>query len=491
MTVRTKKAVVTAAQELIEGIGVVPDPATDALPTMEPPRAVHEQEPVENTSSVGTLSPEPDAPGLSTGSVTAKVYVAGSGTHDTQPRWGRWLEACGMRREVDYRIQKITIPSLATGQRFFLGEEVNNTGGSGAKGIVVGFRKGTTEDYVYVWPAFGNVSSSAHDQFASGDTLVGGTSLLTSGAATAAADHGILWRPDETTVLELTLSGDLLVAPAVGDTLYANNTGVVNRGAFTVLEYKDTAAGGPYLRVQRLYGNIINTDKLYLVKSAANLQIAGPADVTVTGRSIVTGAALSIRYNVDGFERDFSGMRGNFVIDAQGGSTATMEFQMQGFWLASRDAPRPSTLSFGTVPVPKRALNGSMYLMGLPLITQSIGINGGMSINTDEDGNAALGVAPSSIDDRAPNWTISARLPRYGGFEFDDKLTNQREVFAGMQIGTAEGSLITFISMRGQLSDVQMSENNGKEQVQGTMGAKRGHDNQGWNGNDELLVCHL
>lgn len=248
MPLFTRKRILALEQEPSEGQApstLLSAPGTRVLRTVESPTTSHDRELQENTEGRTTLTPGAATPGP--GSVTATVITELQSSNNplALPRWARALLACGFRRETANRVQRVICPTLATGVLPSLGEQIDATAGSGARGVLVGYVRakfdafgaaGATHDALYIWPDTG-------DEFAVADQPKGATSGVQWAAAVLVGRYGTLLRPDSENWVSLELDDNLAAAYGavsnfVGKTLVLTSAAQVdNRGAGFVVAY--------------------------------------------------------------------------------------------------------------------------------------------------------------------------------------------------------------------------------------------------------------
>ena len=253
MPLLIRKHLILAATEKSEGsipTTLATNPEKHGILTVEVPDVRHEREGIANTASRRSLTPRGQTPGP--GNILARVVteMVGSGDPVKEPRWVRYLEACGFYKDGTNRIQRVIIPTLGVGNRPWLGEICRLKDAAVIVGlaVVAGYisakynssgAAGSTHDAVFLFVDSGPLAAGA------GKTLDFKQSTHVSGAITLVSDHGQLFRPDSERWVEVKLNADLaagLGALTIGHTLIFNPGGLAlnNRGAAHSMAYTAT-----------------------------------------------------------------------------------------------------------------------------------------------------------------------------------------------------------------------------------------------------------
>lgn len=323
-----------------------------------------------------SLSPDAGLPGRSSVTMGFELDTYNLGT--LTPVEDPFLRACGLR---GITIPYCTVSGTPTASTWAGMALTDGATGTATLAAPVG-----TSGRMYFVGAAGG--------FPGGTTISAnaGAATITLTSATPAGTC-IAYTPDSTPTALVNLTGAWTgVTPVTGE-IVSNGLG----GALAARGVVVTAGSGA-MEIQP----ILPHAEFLSGQTVTGLTGGGTNTVDTGGQVLLRVPSMTIRYNIDGFFRLGTGMRGNIALDLVAGQIGTWQIEMQGQLYSSGDTPllpNASTVALSNLP---RWQNAFVDISGFEIPLSRMNVSAGANVALLADAHSANGVRGSSITSREP-----------------------------------------------------------------------------------------
>ena len=191
-------------------------------------------------------------------------------------------------------------------------------------------------------------------------------------------------------------------------------------------------------------------------------EVSGGGNDTVTYTPLSASfPSVTIHYNLDGVRHRVTGARGTVTLTAEVGAIPTLDFTMQGIYVAPDDATLP-TVSYGNQASPlifKDGNTSNFEILSFSGALQSFNFDIGNELVYQE---LIGGTKQVLLTDRQSNGTLSIEAPTIAQKDFfaaalqDSSLGNLKFTH-----GTTTGNIVQFLSTKVDIGDVNYGDIDG------------------------------
>ena len=252
------------------------------------------------------------------------------------------------------------------------------------------------------------------------------------------------------------------------------------------------------LNLTTLAGTITGATTFTLAVDTTGVTFTAPGKAAARTVIQESGRSATIVSNLDTKERRLLGGRGTVSGSGDAGAPFTLNFEIDGLFGGAYSALPPEVIRYGDVAQrPPRLVNpspnqdGSVWLSGFKQRVKGFGFEFGSSIDQPRDANGLDGVGPTTLFGREPSMSYRAETAGASGFPYEATTQNKSQQFCSMQIGSAEGNLVSIVNHHGQLTAIPESDDNGTTITDASLNAVAWPDLYNSSGDHEILICHL
>jgi len=408
---------VAAVIEAYEGAGGTPV-AADAAFLPYAPKVTRDIPTFKRVPVLGSFGRRGLLAGTRSAGVGFQVATRGSGTAGTAPKWGRFLQACGLTREG---LDKLTIGAIAGGP-FLHGETVTQTG-TGATGRVV---KDTATGTVTLW-----VVNLYTGIFNASGVLTGADSGATATPSAYDDLAGLVYRP-YSDLVERADIGAVGAGPFIYDEVVLGLTSAA-RGQLV----RGLATGYPFLEVNPIVGHYAGSETVLG-------QTSGASAVTMAAGAFQhANASLALWLFSAGKRQKIKGMRGKAKLALKVGEPGMWSFDFMGVEDGEDD-----TGPFLAVPhetsVPPVFLDAQVRWGAHSARISSLDFDLGGNLVARTDGNESAGIASYVLTDREATVRFDPEAVKSSVVNWRSQLLAATEVALSFRLGTAAGNAFEF-----------------------------------------------
>lgn len=387
-------------------------------------------ESVENPLLRDTLTPAPGLTSFKRATLSVRHALRGPNDADgtAVPAWGRFLEACGMRRAVTHAIE---LTGAVGGGPFRHGEIVVG-GTSGARGRVL-HDAYSQQGYILIEPISGTWSTTAEQITGESTGASANTVPQNGGVDPTDPDVGYTWYPTSIPVSKIAVDTVTQAMPA-NVVIQGQTSGAVG------LTTEALSAAGD-LKFRSIRGTFQGGEQI--------LEVGGTGDVTATtGAAQVFdyGGTLAAKLFEDGVAKTVRGCRGTPTFEFNAGGQAFVAYEFRGVWVATADVANPTGVDIeGRTPPLLQSIPITVADDAMTTVNQEVDpgcwsqltatLNATVSQRTCAQD--AGGIREMFISDRAGTISLDPDATVEADFDWITKLVNAETARLRMGIGSS------------------------------------------------------